>query len=109
LKGFVEPSVPAVPAAASTVQHLSGHAALVDVLRHPWHWGVEADSAYALLDRTHRFLVGLIWERKGTANKKGEMKYFILIGERLEFERGSLKDAVLDPRCTTRQYLSSWG
>lgn len=75
MKGFVEPSVPAVPAAASPVQHLSGHAALVDVLGHPWHWGIKADSAYALLNRTHGFLVGLIWERKGTASKKEELKY----------------------------------
>lgn len=76
LKGFVEPSVPTVPATASTMQHLSGHATLVDVLRHPWHWCIKADSANALLNCTYRFLVGLIWERKGTKNKKRELKSF---------------------------------
>lgn len=63
LQGFVEPSVAAVQAAAAAVQHLRGHAALVDVLGHPGHGGVQAHGADALLNRTHGLLVGLIWER----------------------------------------------
>lgn len=63
LEGFVEPSVPAVQATASAVQHLSGHPASVDVLRHPWHRCIKADNANALLNATHRLLVGLIWQK----------------------------------------------
>lgn len=45
------------------MQHLRSHTALVDVLGHPGHGGIQAHGADALLDGTHRLLVGLIWER----------------------------------------------
>lgn len=45
------------------MQHLCGHAALVDVLRYAGHGGVQAHGADALLNHTHGFLVGLVWER----------------------------------------------
>lgn len=45
------------------MQHLRSHAALVDVVGHPGHGGIQAHGADALLNGTHGFLVGLIWER----------------------------------------------
>lgn len=96
LQGFVEPSVAAVEAAAATVQHLRSHTALVDVLGHPGHGGIQAHGADALLDGTHRFLVGLIWERN-----EPWVRGSCVTGRRLKFVRVGLKGAVLGSHCTS--------
>lgn len=108
LDGFVKPSVPTVEATASSMQHLSGHGALVGVIRHPWHRCIQADSANALLNRTHGFLVGLIWRRNEQHMRIGSRKR-VLIEGRLKFERAGLKDPLLGSHCTSMQYWLSRG